>query len=85
MRLSGNIIGFWIIRDFNSLSTDGYDYFCDKYILQDGGSTNFYAGLTHHKYLTGKYSVGIIWVWDHCHHIKGNYHFCPEMCVELLF
>ena len=46
---------------------------CDNYMLHDGGSTNFYAGLTHHKYRTCKYLVGIIRVWGHCHYIKGNY------------
>ena len=29
-------------------------------MLQDGGSTNFNAGLTYHRYPTGKYLVGII-------------------------
>ena len=31
-----------------------------NYMLQDGGSTNFYAGLTHHRYPTVKCLVGII-------------------------
>ena len=33
---------------------------CDNYMLQDGGSTNFYARLTHHRYMLGKYLVWII-------------------------
>ena len=57
-----------------------------NYMLQDGGSINFYAGLTHHRYPTSKYLVGIIRVWGHCHHIEGNYrsvlkcvwNYCPN-------
>ena len=31
-----------------------------NYMLQNSGSANIYAGLTHYRYPTGKYSVGII-------------------------
>ena len=43
---------------------------CDNYMLQDGGSTNFYVGLTHHRYPTSKYLVVFIRVWSHWHHIE---------------
>ena len=45
----------------------------DNYMLQDGRSTTFYAGLTHHRYSTSKYSISIIRIYGHCHHIEGNY------------
>ena len=54
---------------------------CDNYMLQDGGSTNFYAGLTHYRSPTGKYSVVFIRVWSHCHVMilnfdESNLNFC---------
>ena len=35
--------------------------------------TIFYRMVGPLIFMTGKYSIGIIRVWDHCHHIEGNY------------